>query len=125
MPQKLWISVVDDDSAFRGSVQRLLRSVGYDVETFASAAEFLAFPCYEQTACLISDIQMLGMTGIELYHHLLDVGNSVPTILITAFFDSEQQKRSLSNGAVCYLPKPCDDDELIRCIRIAIAGDRR
>lgn len=125
MPRRLWIAVVDDDPAFRGSVERLLRSVGYNVETFASAEKFLAFPRYEETACLVSDVHMLGMTGIELHQHLLDCGNSIPTILITAFFDSEQEKLSLSNGAVCYLHKPCDDDELVRCIRIAVEGDGR
>jgi FixJ family two-component response regulator len=81
------VSVVEDDQFFRESMQRLMRSLGYTVEAFASAADFLASPRVVETACLIADVHMPAMTGVELYKHLVSAGYAIPTILVTAYPD--------------------------------------
>ena len=114
------ISVVEDDQPFRESMRKLMMSLGYAVEAFASAADFLASPCLAVTACLISDVQMPGMTGLELHKRLLDMGHRIPTILVTAYPDESTRTRAMRNGIVCYLGKPVDDDHLERCLRSAL-----
>lgn len=114
------VSIVEDDRFFRESMERLLRSLGHTVETFASAAEFLDFPRRADTACLIADINLSEMTGIDLYRHLVSTGNAVPTILMTAYPDDADRKDALSGGVVCYLRKPFDEQELERCLNLAI-----
>ena len=81
MPKRSLVSVVEDDQFFRESMKRLMRSLGYRVEAFSSAADFLASPRLGETACLIADVHMPAMTGIELYRHLIDAGYAIPTIL--------------------------------------------
>jgi FixJ family two-component response regulator len=78
------ISIVEDDQPFRESMKKLMTSLGYSAEAFASAADFLASPLLPVTACLVSDVQMPGMTGIELHRYLVDAGRRIPTILVTA-----------------------------------------
>ena len=78
MPKASFVSVVDDDQFFRASTTRLVTSLGYTVEDFASAADFLASPRLAETACLIADVHMPTMTGVELYRHLVDVGYAIP-----------------------------------------------
>src|SRR5260370_38345705 len=85
MMKKVLVSVVEDDRFLRESMSRLMRSLGYTVDIFSSAADFLASPRLAETACLIADIHMPVMTGVELYRHLIDTGNRVPTTLVTAF----------------------------------------
>src|SRR5882724_8701274 len=85
MPTASLISVVEDDQFFRESMRRLMRSLGYDVATFPSAADFLASPRLAETACLIADVHMPKMTGFELHGHLLEAGYAIPTILVTAY----------------------------------------
>ena len=114
------ISVVEDDQPFRDSMRKLMISLGYAVEAFASAADFLASPCLAATACLISDVQMPGMTGVELHKRLLDMGHRIPTILVTAYPEELTRTRALKDGIVCYLGKPVDDDHLERCLRSAL-----
>jgi FixJ family two-component response regulator len=116
----LLVSVVEDDQFFRESMGRLMRSLGYTVEAFPSAADFLASPRLAQTACLITDVHMPAMTGIELYRHLIDVGYAIPTILVTAYPDDVDRARALKDGVICYLPKPVDEDHLMRCLRTAL-----
>ena len=82
--KKLLVSVVEDDRFFRESMGRLMRSLGYTVEAFSSATDFLASPHLVETACLIADVHMPAMTGVELYRHLIDTGYAIPTILVTA-----------------------------------------
>ena len=115
------ISIVDDDQSFRDSMRRLLRSMGYTVAVFASAAEFLASPKLTATACLVADIHMPAMTGVELYRHLIEAGHAIPTILITAYPDVVVRERMLSLGVTCYLHKPLDEPALIKCLRSAFA----
>jgi FixJ family two-component response regulator len=85
MPKASLVSVVEDDPYFRESMRRLMRSLGYNVEAFSSAADFLASPRLIETTCLIADVHMPAMTGIELHRHLIDAGRAIPTILVTAY----------------------------------------
>src|ERR1700722_6277068 len=87
------VSVVDDDQSFRDSMRRLLKSMDYTVAVFSSAAEFLASPEFDDTACLVADIHMPAMTGVDLYEHLLKTGHTIPTILVTAYpIDSVRER---------------------------------
>ena len=85
MSKSLLVSIVEDDGSFRDSLSMLLTSFGYSVEAFPSAADFLASPCISETVCLIADVNMAGMTGVELHERLVDAGHAIPTILVTAF----------------------------------------
>jgi FixJ family two-component response regulator len=120
MPKTSLVSIVEDDQFFRESLRRLLRSQGYSVEAFPSAADFLASPRIKETAVLITDVNMPTMTGIELYRHCVDGGHSIPTILVTAYPNGIDRARALNDGVVCYLPKPINDKHLIRCLRKAL-----
>jgi FixJ family two-component response regulator len=97
-----------------------MRSLGYTTEAFASAADFLASRSLGETACLIADIQMPGMTGIELYARLIEAGHQIPTILVTAYPDEAIRARALKDGIACYLLKPFDDNDLMHCVRKAV-----
>jgi len=114
------ISVVEDDQPFRESMQKLVMALGYTVEAFPSAADFLASAHLGETDCLVSDVQMPGMTGVELHRHLVDAGHPIPTILLTAYPNEAVRNRALKDGVVCYLPKPVDDEHLARCLRSAL-----
>ena len=121
--KKLLVSVVEDDRFFRESMERLMRSLGYTVEAFPSAADFLASPRLAETACLIADIHMAGMTGVELHRHLVDAGHTIPTILVTAYPNDADRARALNHGVICYLRKPVDEQDLRRCVRAALKSD--
>ena len=118
--KKQLVSVVEDDQYFRESMRRLMRSLGYNVEAFSSAADFLASPRLIETTCLIADVHMPAMTGVELYRHLIEAGYTIPTILVTAYPDDVDRARALNDGVVCYLRKPVDEQHLIRCLRAAL-----
>jgi len=120
MPKASLVSVVEDDQYFRESMRRLMRSLGYNVEAFSSAADFLASPRLIETTCLIADVHMPAMTGVELYRHLIEAGYTIPTILVTAYPDDVDRARALNDGVVCYLRKPVDEQHLIRCLRAAL-----
>jgi FixJ family two-component response regulator len=122
MPKTSLVSIVEDDQFFRESLRRLLRSQGYSVEAFASAADFLASPRLKETAVLIADVNMPAMTGIELYRHFIDAGHAIPTILVTAYPNDVDRTRALDDGVVCYLRKPIDDEHLMRCLREAMGS---
>jgi FixJ family two-component response regulator len=94
--------------------------LGYTVEVFASAADFLASRHLPDTACLVADIHMPGMTGVELHRHLVDAGYAIPTILVTAYPDEVVRDQALRDGVICYLSKPVDDSYLERCLRSAL-----
>ena len=120
MPTASSVSVVEDDRFFRESMRRLMRSLGYNVEAFSSAADFLTSPRLSETACLIADVHMPAMTGAELYRHLIAGGHAIPTILVTAYPNDVDRARALNDGVVCYLRKPVDEKHLIRCLRTAL-----
>ena len=122
MSKTFLVSVVEDDRFFRESMGRLMRSLGYIVEAFPSAADFLASPRVSETACLIADVNMPEMTGVELYERLVDAGHAIPTILVTAYPNDVDRARALNDGVVCYLRKPVDDQRLIGCVRTAFAS---
>jgi FixJ family two-component response regulator len=122
MTKKLLVSVVEDDRFFRESMRRLMRSLGYTVVAFASAADFLASPRLAETACLVADVQMPAMTGIELYRHLTDAGRAIPTILVTGYPNDVDRARALNDGVVCYLRKPVDEETPKGCLRAALAS---
>ena len=123
MPEMPLVSIIDDDQFVRESTRRLLRSQGYSVEAFASAADFLASPRLVETACLIADVHMPTMSGIGLYRNLVEAGHSIPTILVTAYPNDVDRASALKDGVVCYLRKPVDDKHLIRCLREALNSD--
>lgn len=114
------ISVVDDDDESREAVALLVKSLDFAVETFASAADFLAWPGLRQTSCLIADVNMPGMTGVELQGRLVTLGHAIPTILITAYPDDAVRARAMAGGALAYLSKPCSDYALLDLVRSAL-----
>jgi FixJ family two-component response regulator len=124
MPETSLVSIVDDDQFFRESMRRLMRSLAYTAEAFGSAAEFLASPSLAETHCLIADVNMPAMTGIELYRHLIDGGRAIPTILVTAYPNDVDLTRALNEGVACYLRKPVDEQHLKRCLRTALTSDK-
>ena len=124
MTKKLLISVVEDDQFFRESMGRLMRSLGYSAEAFASAADFLGSRRLTETACLIADVQMPVISGLELHRSLTDAGHAIPTILVTAYPNDVDRARALNDGVICYLRKPVDEQHLKRCLRAALTpGD--
>jgi FixJ family two-component response regulator len=114
------IVVIDDDTSVRRALQRLLQSAGFTVETFATASEFLDAPYRAQTACLVLDIHLPGMSGFELQEYLAVSGVPIPIVFITALDDVSTRERVNSAGAAGYLRKPFDQDTLIEAISRAI-----
>jgi len=121
MNSDVMISIVDDDPSVREATRELLRSLGYSTAAFASADEFLGSDQLKQTACVISDIQMPGLSGAELQRRLLADCHKMPIIFITAFPDERTRKRVLSAGAICYLSKPYTEESLIACLSAALS----
>ena len=111
------IAVVDDDESFRNAIHGLLRSVGLKARTFASAEEFLHSGQQGQTACLITDIQMPGLTGIQLQAKLATEGHQIPVIFITAYGNPGLRNQARQLGAIQCLDKPFDDGVLLETIR--------
>ena len=114
------ISIVDDDAAVREATKGLVRSLGYSVSTFASAEEFLQSERVHDTSCLITDLHMPGLSGIELQDRLIAGGHRMPIIFITAFPDEGVRTRAMKAGAVCFMSKPYSDDHLIGCLDRAL-----
>jgi FixJ family two-component response regulator len=114
------ISIVDDDESMREAIKGLMRSLGYRVEAVACAQAFLSSRHAGRTSCLIADMQMPGMTGLELHRRLLASGKPIPTILITAYPDNSVRERALAAGVIGYLSKPFEQDDLLACIRSAL-----
>jgi FixJ family two-component response regulator len=116
------ISIVDDDESVREATKSLVRSLGYKAVTFGSAEEFLESAQVMGTACLITDVQMPGLSGVELQDRLIADGHRMPVIFVTAFPDDRLRGRVLKSGAIGYLPKPFNEDRLIKCIDTALKG---
>ena len=116
------ISIVDDDRSVRAATYNLVRSLGYTVHTFASAEEFLRSPHLKDTSCVIADVQMPAMSGVELQSHLLAKGRRMPFIFITAFAVESARRQALKAGATCFLTKPFDGEALIKCLDAALEG---
>ena len=124
MPDKPLISIVDDDEAVREATKGLMRALGFLAETFGSAEDFLNFDRLHSTACLIADVQMPQMSGLDLHRHLMASGVSIPTILITAYPDDSVRTRALKAGIVGYLTKPFNKDDLLVYIHSALDRSR-
>jgi len=116
------VSIVDDDVSVRRSTQRLLRSSGLRAEAFASAQEFLQSEILEQTACLVLDLCMPVMNGLDLQRCLVDTGRLIPTVFLSARASEEEERRALQAGAAGFLRKPVSKDTLLHAIRAAIDG---
>ncbi len=114
------VSVVDDDESLRRTLRNLLRSVGFGVETFASAEEFLRSAQRENTGCLVLDLRMTGMSGLDLLRHLAVADSRIPAVILTAHGDEETRRRSLQAGAVAFLDKPFRSDALLDTVRAAL-----
>jgi FixJ family two-component response regulator len=119
MPKKLLISIVDDEEAIREATKGLMRSLGFTAEAFPCAEDFLKSNHRHRTACVIADVQMPGMSGLDLHRQLAASGEPIPTILMTAYPDERVRARALQEGVVCYLTKPFTEDELLTCIHSA------
>jgi len=113
------IAVVDDDESVRLATVDLLLSLGFACEAFESAEAYLKSDAGNRMSCLILDVRMPGLGGLELQQLLTDQGRPVPIIFITSFPSGRVRRQAIKGGAICYLPKPYSDDELLRCIRLA------
>jgi FixJ family two-component response regulator len=114
------ISVVDDDESMLEATEGLLRSLGYRTATFASAEEFLESDSLNNTACLITDVKMPGLSGIDLQRRLIARGAKMPTILVTAFPEERTRVSAMAAGAVGYLGKPFSEESLRKCLDSAL-----
>lgn len=118
--KKQLIAIVDDDESVRNAVRGVLRSVGMKAQTFASAEEFLDSSLRAATACLITDVQMPGMTGLELQAKLATASIRIPIIFITAYGNARTRTQAMGAGAVAFLEKPFDDEVLLENVRAAL-----
>ena len=116
------ISVVDDDNSVRESVECLLRSVRFGVVAFASAEEFLSSDRVSETDCLIADVRMPGMNGLELQSRLVASHPEMPVIFITAHGDEQLRSRALKGGAVDFLLKPFSEEALLTAVQVALGA---
>lgn len=122
LSSKLTVAVIDDDEAVRDALSNLLASLDLGVATFASAEEFLASSACRAAACVITDVQMPGMSGLDLQRHLVGNGNRIPVILITAFPRDHVRQQAEANGAFGFFSKPFDGGLMIDCIERALAA---
>jgi FixJ family two-component response regulator len=120
MPKKQVIAIVDDDELAREATIDLVKSMGFIAKAFERAEDFLKSDCLHSSSCLITDVLMPGMTGIELHQRLVEAGNITPTILITSFPPDRDRARALQAAAICCLAKPFDDEDLVACLRSAL-----
>lgn len=120
MPKVPVISIVDDDESMREATSALVRSLGFSVATFASAEDFLESDRVDDTSCLITDVQMPGLSGVELQSRLIADGRDMPVIGVTAYPEESIRTRMLEAGAVGFLSKPFNDERLIDCLATAL-----
>jgi len=118
------ISIVDDDESVRRTTKLLVESFGYRAAVFESAESFLKSDQLYDTSCLVVDVQMPGMNGLQLQSHLAAEGCFIPIIFITAYGDQESRRRALQAGAVAFLDKPFSDQQLLKSIRSALQRDK-
>ncbi len=119
------ISIIDDDVCAREAAEGVIRSLGYAVATYASAEDFLGSDHVNDTSCLITDVHMPGLTGMELYRRLLDDGFAAPTIFVSGLADETTRTEALTAGAVGFLSKPFSQKSLVDCLKTALIRWRR
>ncbi|EPE96378.1 response regulator transcription factor [Rhizobium grahamii] len=118
--KKPLIAIVDDDEPMRVAIKGLMRSMGFDAETFSSADDFLKSPHISRTGCLVTDINMPGMSGLDLHRRLVASGESIPTVFITAFPEKNVRPSALGGDIVGFLTKPFGEHVLLDCILSAL-----
>ena len=118
------IAIVDDDPSVRQGLQRLIRSLGWKAETFASAQEFLARPRTETPSCLVLDLQLPGLSGLDLQKRMIEAGLETPIVFLTGHGDIPASVKAMKAGAVEFLTKPVDEEDLLKAIQEAIERDR-
>ena len=119
------ISIIDDDESMRCAMKSLVTSLGLDAYAFASAEAFLQSPHLDDTSCLITDLQMPGLSGVELQKSLLAQGHRIPIIFMTAFPEERMRARAIEAGALGFLSKPFESETLIKLIDKAIETGRK
>ncbi|MEK9282707.1 response regulator [Bradyrhizobium sp. ISRA442] len=118
------IAIIDDDEDVRQAIRDLMRALGFAAEVFSSAEDFLRSSHAGRAACLIADVNMPGMSGLDLCHHLSEGGRAIPTILITAYPTADLRSLALAAGAVRFLTKPFLEADLIEGVQVALGQDR-
>jgi len=121
MPSRPLVAIVDDDESLRDATSNLLQAAGFSTATFADAESFLNAAGRPRAACVVADMRMPGMSGLELHQHLAASGAPTPTVLITAYASDATRSRAREAGIVCCLAKPFAPDELLECVREALA----
>jgi FixJ family two-component response regulator len=120
VPLEPLISIIDDDDSFRRALVGLIRSLGYDARGFESAEEFVESGVMRSSACIITDVQMPGMSGIDLQYFLVRSECPVPVIMVTAHAEPGLEEKALASGAVCLLRKPFEAGTLTDCLQKAL-----
>jgi FixJ family two-component response regulator len=115
------VAIVDDDKSIRNATQDLLKAAGFSTATFEDAESFLGSASRASASCVVADMRMPGMTGIELYQKLVAAGHAIPTVIITAHPEEVTQARAREAGITCCLIKPFTPDELLECVGEALA----
>lgn len=121
MRERPLVAIVDDDSSLRNATSDLLKSAGFSTATFEDAETFLAWDSRAEVACMVADMRMPGMSGLELYQKLVASGATIPTVIITAHPEELTQARAREAGVTCYISKPFAPDDLLECVREALA----
>jgi FixJ family two-component response regulator len=116
------VAIIEDDESYRAAVQRLLKSAGISAQSFSCAEDFLGSGQEHETGCLIADIRMPGMSGLDLQSRLNSDGFPIPTIFITAHGDEKMRLQAMRAGAVKFLMKPFDGETLLEAVRVALEG---
>jgi FixJ family two-component response regulator len=125
LPHRPIISIIDDDESMRGALKSLVTSLGFKAHTFASAEQYLESAHLDDTSCLITDLQMPGLDGIELQQSLLAQGRHIPIIFVTAFPEERMRARAIEAGALGFLGKPFDSSALVELIEKAVHSGRK
>jgi len=125
MAERPLVVIVDDDQSLRNATRDLLKAAGFSTATFEDAESFLGSASRASAACLVADMRMPGMTGLELYQALVASGDGIPTVIITAHPDEPTQARAREAGITCYLSKPFAPDDLLECVGEALAKSQR
>jgi two-component system, LuxR family, response regulator FixJ len=125
MAERPLVAIVDDDKSIRNATSDLLKAAGFATAAFEDAESFLGWAGRAAAACLIADMRMPGMSGIELYQALVASGHAIPTVIITAHPEEVMQSRARDVGICCYLSKPFAPDELLECVGEALAKPQR
>lgn len=124
MTERSLVAIVDDDESIRRATRSFLRAAGYDIAAFGDAESFLRSGSRASTACLVADMRMPGMSGLDLCETLIAKGEAIPTVLITAYSEDVTQARARKAGINCCLIKPFVPEQLLECIREALATPR-